>query len=252
MQAIISDIHANVEALTSVLEDIHTAGAEEVVCLGDIVGYGADPKPCIDMVRKHCRFCVQGNHDYAVLNVAEHFNPLAEEAIDFARKELKPSGLSLLGKKARWHFLEGLPLRKREMDVLYVHGSPRDERNEYILETDILFGNVEKIRDIFDAIPRICFVGHSHVPGIITEEMEFITSEDCAPAFPLEDGTDYIINVGSVGQPRDGDNRACYVVFDGNEVKYRRVEYDFRAAMKKIEDIGPISRNAAIRLEQGR
>lgn len=252
MQAIISDIHANVEALARVMEDIRECGVQEVACLGDVVGYGPDPKRCIDIVREHCRFSIQGNHDYAVLTAAEHFNPLAEEAVDFARRELKPSGLSLPSKKVRWQFLKELPLLKREVDVIYVHGSPRDERNEYIMETDILFGNVEKLRDIFDLIPRVCFVGHSHVPGIITEEMEFIAPEDSDFAFHLEEGERYIVNVGSVGQPRDGDNRACYVTFDGDEVKYRRVEYDYCATMEKIAEIGPISRNAAIRLEQGR
>ena len=252
MQAIISDVHSNMEALRVVMEDIAKQGVEEVVCLGDIVGYGPDPEESIDVVEEKCRFCLSGNHDYAVLTRAERFNPLAEEAVEYTRNVLKPGLLRGGRKRARWTYLEEHPTRIQEEDILYVHGSPRDDRNEYILESDIAFGNREKIREIFELTPRLLFVGHSHVPGIIEPDSSFWHPEDNGAAFDLHAGGKYLINVGSVGQPRDNDNRSCYVLFDGNRVIYRCLEYDFRATMKKMEQVGPISTEAAGRLEFGR
>lgn len=252
MQAIISDLHSNMEALEAVMEDIAAQGADEVVCLGDVVGYGPEPEPCVDLVETSCRFCISGNHDYAVLTRAEGFNPLAEEAVDFTRDVLKPGMLSVGRKRARWMFLEERPTRIEEDDVLYVHGSPRDDRNEYILESDIAFGNIEKIREVFELTPRLLFVGHSHWPGIIAPDNTFWHPEDTGVEFVLEDDTKYLINVGSTGQPRDGDNRSCYLLYDGNRVIYRRVEYDYHATMDKMARVGPISREAANRLEFGR
>jgi len=252
MRAIISDIHSNIEALRAVLEHIAQEGAEEILCLGDIVGYGPDPEPCIDIVRRMCRFSLSGNHDFAVITQPERFNPLAEEAVEYSRRVLKPTALSVGRKRGRWRFLEGLPTRVREEDILYVHGSPRDDRNEYILESDIVFGDVEKIREIFELMPRLLFTGHTHVPGIITSEPVFRHPEDDGACFRLEPEEKYLINVGSVGQPRDGDNRACYVIVDGNEITYRRVPYDFKRTMSKMGRVGPLSKEAADRLEYGR
>ncbi len=252
MYAIVSDVHSNMEALNAVLEDIAQQGVKEILCLGDVVGYGPEPEEAIDLVERSCRFCLSGNHDYAVLTHAERFNPLAEEAVDYTRRVLKPSALSVGRKKARWRFLELLPTRVGEGDILYVHGSPRDDRNEYILESDLVFGNLDKIREVFDLSPHLLFVGHTHVPGIIGPDMTFTHPEDSGATFDLAPGTKFLINVGSVGQPRDGDNRACYVIVDGDRIVYRRVAYDLARTMSKMERVGPISREAADRLEYGR
>ncbi len=252
MLAIISDVHSNIEALQAVLEDIAVQGAEEIVCLGDVVGYGPNPEQCIDLIQKMCRFCLSGNHDYAVLTRPEGFNPLAEEAVEFTRQALKPSSLSLGRKRERWRFLEDLPTRIQEEDTLYVHGSPRDERNEYILETDIIFGNFAKIRQIIELTPRLLFVGHTHMPGIINPEFRFKHPGKNGDEFVLTHDDKFLINVGSVGQPRDGDNRACYVLVDGSRILYRRVPYEFRKTMAKMWRVGPISNEAADRLEHGR
>lgn len=252
MRAIISDIHSNVEALQAVLEDIAQRGADEILCLGDVVGYGPDPEECIDIAQKLCRFCLSGNHDHAVLTRAERFNPLAEEAVAFTRNTLKPGALSFGGRRRRWRFLEGLPTRIQEGDILYVHGSPRDDRNEYILESDIVFGNIAKIEQILDMIPRLLFVGHSHLPGVIGTDFKFWHPQDNGDRFRLMPESKFIINVGSVGQPRDGDNRACYVLLDGRQLTYRRVHYKFRKTMLKMQRVGPISKEAAERLEYGR
>ena len=252
MRAIISDVHSNTEALEAVLADIATQGVEEILCLGDVVGYGPEPEECIDLVEKLCRFCLSGNHDYAVLTRAERFNPLAEEAVDYTRNVLKPGSLAVGRKRARWRFLESLPTRILEGDCLFVHGSPRDDRNEYILEIDIAFGNVEKIRQIFDMSPRLLLVGHTHYPGVIDLDMAFRHPDDNNPTFEFAPEKKFIVNVGSVGQPRDGDNRACYVLFEADRVTYRRVPYDYHKTMSKMGRVGPISKDAADRLEYGR
>ena len=252
MRAIVSDIHANIEAAHAVFEDIAKHGAEEIVCLGDIVGYGPHPEEAVDLVEKMCRFCLSGNHDYAVLTHAERFNPLAEEAVDFTRSLLKPTSLSFGRKRARWQFLENLPTRVEEADILYVHGSPRDDRNEYILESDIVFGNIGKIEEILEITPRLCFTGHTHVPGIIGEELRFMHPQDFGERMDIEPGKKYLVNVGSVGQPRDGDNRASYLLTNGNHLTFRRVPYNFRQTMTNMSRVGPISQEAAARLEYGR
>ena len=262
MYAIISDLHSNLEALTAVMEDIRSQGIGEIVCLGDVVGYGPDPEACVDIVQRDCRFCLSGNHDYAVLTRPERFNPLATEAVEYTRRRMLPNGArggwrKMLGfnrarLEHRWRFLEEQLPDKRELDFHYVHGSPRDNRNEYILETDVTFGNTEKIRDIFGMIPRVCFVGHSHVPGIVTDDFEFLSPADLEDELTFEDGRKYIVNVGSVGQPRDADNRACYATVDGQTLRYRRVEYDYKATMRKMKAVGPLSEQLADRLEQGR
>jgi predicted phosphodiesterase len=252
MFAIISDLHSNIEALHKALEDIAAQGAREILCLGDVIGYGPDPEECIDLTEEKCRFCLSGNHDYAVLTHAERFNPLAEEAVDYTRNVLKPTALSGGHKKARWRFLDSQPTRIAEGDILYVHGSPRDDRNEYILESDITFGMTDKLRQIFEMTPRLLFVGHTHYPGIIDPQLTFRHPDESGAVFELPPEQKAIINVGSVGQPRDGDNRACYVLADGNRITYRRVQYPYHATMSKMERVGPISKDAADRLEYGR
>jgi predicted phosphodiesterase len=252
MHAIISDLHSNLDALNAVMADIEAHGVSEVLCLGDVVGYGADPEACIDLVEEKCRFCLSGNHDYAVLTEAERFNPPAAEAIDFTRRVLKPNSLSLGRKKARWRFLELLPTRIVEGDILYVHGSPRDDRNEYILESDIVFGNLDKVREILDMVPRLLFVGHTHVPCVIDQDCRFWRADGDEAEYRFAPGAKYLVNIGSVGQPRDGNNKACYVLVEGDTVTWRRVAYDFHRTMEKMVRVGPLSLESADRLEYGR
>ena len=252
MRAIISDIHSNIEALGAVLDDIGEQGVDEILCLGDIVGYGPDPEKAIDVCEAKCRFCLSGNHDYAVLTRAEGFNALAEEAVDFTRNALKPGTMAGSRKRARWRFLQECPTRVLDDDVLYVHGSPRDDRTEYILESDVLFGNAEKIEDIFMMTPHLLFVGHTHMPGIIGMGSGFWHPEDNGAQHEIRPEAKLIVNVGSVGQPRDGDNRACYVLADKERVIYRRVPYDFRKTIAKMDRVGPVSVQAGERIAYGR
>jgi len=254
MYAIISDVHANLPALEAVLSDLRARGISDILCLGDTVGYGADPAECIDAVEQACRLTISGNHDWAVITEPHQFNPLAEEAVEYTRRVLKPGPLSVGRKRARWQWLENLPRRREENEALYVHGSPRppDERLEYILPTDVFFGNYDKLQDIFDMSPRLLFVGHTHIPGVITDRFDLLEPAAMGYRIELEPTHKYIINAGSVGQPRDGDWRACYLLVDDNQLTYCRVPYDVEEAMRRMQTIGPISREAAIRLRHGR
>ena len=252
--ALISDLHSNKEALTNVLEDIRQQGITEIYCLGDLVGYGPDPAFVVEHAMDW-KITLMGNHDEAVLKEAYGFNPVAKAAVTWTRDQLRPGFLSGKGKKARWKFLQNLPLTHPLDGVLLVHGSPRDPTMEYVLRSDCIDlteGVPEKIRDIFSRFDKVCFVGHTHDPGVITEEAEFIAPKDCNCEFTVDPEKKYLFNLGSVGQPRDGDTRACYVVWDGKKVVWRRVEYDFKTTMQRIFDTPQLDRRAGERLAHGR
>ncbi len=230
--AIISDIHSNLEALEAVLADIDAQGASEVLCLGDVVGYGIDAEACIDLVQRNCKLCLCGNHDWAVLNTALGFNQMARQAIDLTRRRLSPKRWPSPARKRRWAFLEGLPQTRNRGEWLLVHGSPRDPVSEYIFPEDVEV-DPEKMGEIFAKVEEVCFVGHTHLPGVFTEGMAFMSPAELGSRFELGRGK-AVVNVGSVGQPRDGDVRACYVHVDDGLAFYRRVQYDLRKTMEKI------------------
>ncbi len=250
--AVISDIHANLEALKAVLAHIDQQGIEEIVCLGDIVGYGPDPLACLDLVAERCSVVLCGNHDYAVLYGARDFNPAAEEAIAYHQELLLPRMDAGPAKKKRWDFLRNLPARYEIGDILYVHGSPRNPIHEYILESDVRWGLEHKLREAFDKVKHLCFIGHTHRPGIVTEDLDFIPAEDLTNGRFLFTESKAIINVGSVGQPRDRDPRCCYVTVDAEGCTYHRVDYDYTVTQTKISMSGRIDMSLAERLEEGR
>ncbi len=256
MWAIISDIHGNLEALKVVLKDIEGKGIpnDHIFCLGDVVGYGPDPVECVDHAMAWA-LTLRGNHDEAVVNEALGFNPLAREAIDWTRSQLKPGWLSGKVRKQRWEFLKSLPLTHHLDRALLVHGSPRDPTMEYILrsECEDLLGEVPaKIKDIFSRFEWVCFVGHTHDPGIINQESKFLTPGEIDNQYEFKENEKYIVNVGSVGQPRDGDNRACYVTFDGKRLWYHRLEYPIGATQEKIRKIPQLDPRIAERLSIGK
>lgn len=245
MRAIISDIHGNLEALEAVLADIKSKGVTELYCLGDIVGYGPNPCECVDRAMK-ADFCLLGNHDQAALFDPEGFNAGAERAIFWTRSILeKPTP----GSEARWEFLGELPRRKAEGDLLFVHGSARNPLNEYVFPEDVY--NQQKMEKIFALVTKYCFQGHTHIPGIFTEGFEFLAPEELDFEYELGDQK-ALINVGSVGQPRNGDNRSSYVILDGNTVKFQRVEYNFETTAQKIYDIPDLDNFLGDRLRDGR
>ena len=253
MKALISDIHSNLEALEAVLADIDKHQVAEVYCLGDIVGYGPNPRECIDRVR-NCKLVLLGNHDQGAMFDPDGFNAPAEKAIFWTRAQLESPVESPHKMQERWDFLAERPRVHKENGFLYVHGSARNPLNEYVFPEDIY--NQRKMDRIFALVDKYCFQGHTHVPGVFVESLpedlyQFHSPEEIGYEYHL-DGRKTLINVGSVGQPRDGDWRACYVLLDGDKVRYRRVEYDIETTIKKIYDIPDLDNFLGDRLRDGR
>lgn len=249
MKAIISDIHGNLEALRAVLDDINQQSIDEgIYCLGDVIGYGPNPRECIDLVM-NCKMVLLGNHDQGALFDPDGFNPSAERAIMWTRDQLEQPTEARQIREKRWDFLAERPRSFRENGVMYVHGSARNPLNEYVFPEDIY--NQRKMEKIFTLVDRYCFQGHTHVPGVFTESLQFHTPDDVNMSYKL-DGRKTLCNVGSVGQPRDLDPRACYVLFDGETIRYRRVEYDFEVTIRKIYDIPDLDNFLGDRLREGR
>jgi predicted phosphodiesterase len=246
LRAIISDIHANLEALEAVLADIKSQGITEVYCLGDIIGYGPNPNECIDRVYS-CQLCLLGNHDQAALFDPEGFNASAERAVFWTRRQLETGSGPAADK--RWEFLGELPRTHKEPKFLFVHGSARNPLNEYVFPEDIY--NQRKMERIFSLVEQYCFQGHTHIPGVFTEDLNFLAPEEID--FKYELGSKKVlVNVGSVGQPRNGDPRSSYVVLDGNIVNFKRVDYDFNKTAQKIYDIPDLDNFLGDRLKDGR
>ena len=258
--AIVSDLHGNVPALDICLNDAAERGVERYVCLGDMVGYGARPRDCVERLmrlieegdgRKAGR-CLQGNHEFALLNSAEDFNPSARQAIEWTRECFNGSedpdrDLEI------WDFLSGLEPSGVEGKVMFAHGSPRDPVREYLLPRDAR--DPEKMRAVFACMDaRICFVGHSHVPAIYYEDGRFYRPKDTEGPYDLAElsETRAIVNVGSVGQPRDGDKRLSYVIFDGDTLTFVRLDYDVEAAQSEIRAVPELPDYLADRLGEGR
>lgn len=246
--AVISDIHSNLESLDEVLADIKAQGISEVICLGDVVGYGPNPRECIDRVMK-CKVCLLGNHDQGALFDPEGFNSGAERAIFWTRAQLEDSEGSPHESHRRWDFLGELPRNYQDGDFLFVHGSARNPLNEYVFPEDIY--NRRKMEKIFALVPKVVFQGHTHVPGVFTEDFRFLSPEDISHEYRLG-GEKAMINVGSVGQPRDGDPRACYVVIDDDVVRFRRVEYPLEETIRKIYGVPELDNFLGDRLRDGR
>src|SRR6266404_840881 len=253
VKAIISDIHSNLEALEAVLADIARHDVKEIYCLGDVVGYGPNPRECVDRVMQ-CKLVLLGNHDQGAMFDPEGFNPPAERAIFWTRAQLEAPIANRQDRERRWEFLAERPRTFREDGFLYVHGSARNPLNEYVFPEDIY--NQRKMERIFALVDRYCFQGHTHVPGIFTEQVpadlyQFHSPEEIDYTYTL-DGRKTLCNVGSVGQPRDGDWRACYILLDGETIHYRRVEYDVEATIKKIYEIPDLDDFLGDRLRDGR
>jgi diadenosine tetraphosphatase ApaH/serine/threonine PP2A family protein phosphatase len=250
-RALISDIHANIEALTSVLAHIREQRVDQIVCLGDIIGYGPDPLRCLDTVMSVSDLTILGNHDQAALFDPPGFNPVALRAIMWTREQLENDRGNPLQSDARWDFIGELPRRHDEGDFLFVHGSPRDPTNEYVFPDHIY--EPQRMASLFQRFDRFCFQGHTHIPGIFTEECKFLAPEDFGMIVHLADAK-LMINVGSVGQPRDDNPRACYVILDtdARTVTFHRVEYDVQTTRKKIHAINALDNMLGERLVSGR
>jgi diadenosine tetraphosphatase ApaH/serine/threonine PP2A family protein phosphatase len=253
VKALISDIHSNLEALQAVLADIEQHTVSEIYCLGDIIGYGPNPRECIDLVRQ-CKVVLLGNHDQGAMFDPDGFNPPAERAIFWTRAQLESPAENPQSKEERWEFLAERPRIFKEDGFLYVHGSARNPLNEYVFPEDIY--NQRKMDRIFALVEHFCFQGHTHVPGVFTENLpddlyQFHSPEELDYVYKL-DARKALVNVGSVGQPRDGDWRACYVLLNDDALYYRRVEYDIESTIRKIHNVPDLDNFLGDRLRDGR
>jgi diadenosine tetraphosphatase ApaH/serine/threonine PP2A family protein phosphatase len=250
MLAFVSDIHSNLEALLAVLSAVDKAGASEIICLGDVVGYGPNPKECIDLVAKDCALTVMGNHDQATLfaTETEGFNLRARRAIIWTRAVLEDP-LEKAKNDARWEYLGKMPPKVKDDGLLFVHGSARRPINEYVFPEDI--HNKTKMEKIFAGIKKMAFQGHTHLPGVFTESGKFFTPVAVGNTYKIDDEK-VMVNVGAVGQPRDGNPRASFATFDGKQVEFRRVSYDMDKTIEKIYAIRELDNYLGDRLRLGR
>lgn len=268
LTALLSDLHANWPAVEVAVADARERGVQRFVCLGDVIGYGARPLECLDEVMKLCtaeaRFgglepglCLQGNHELALLSSAEDFNEKARQAIDWTRDTISAAG-DRERAHAYWDFLGSLQPLLVDGIALYAHGSPRDPVREYLLPRDAR--DTEKMAAVFAHMravapeARVCFVGHSHVAGLFYEDGRYYRPRDTEGPYDLLEGGDgrVICNVGSVGQPRDGDPRLSYAIFDGTNLTCVRLDYDHAQAQADIRAVPELPDYLADRLEQGR
>ncbi len=250
MIAMISDIHANLSALQAVLRDIESiGGVNAIYCLGDVVGYGPQPAESLDLAARASKLILLGNHEHALIYGAYGFTAVARKAIEWTRETLENAPRSQ-GRQLM-DLIQNLPTSYTFDDVMLVHGSPRDHVMEYVLESDIWEGaEPGKMEAIFAAMPRLCFCGHTHRPGVFTDDQCFLPADELVDGFDVSDSR-YLINVGSVGQPRDKDPRACYLVYTGTAVHYRRVEYDIGTTAALIRENHRLSERLASRLFKG-
>ena len=252
MFAIISDIHSNLEALRTVLADIDKRGIETIYCLGDIIGYGPDPAECLDLVASRAALCLCGNHDHAVFYEPANFNIAAEKAAFWTRSALEAEK-NVESRNRRWKFLASLSPRLEVDGLLFVHGSPRKPINEYLFPDDV-YTNPQKLMQNFERMNKLtCFCGHTHVPGVFVDDPYFEPPDELGDSRTYAIGDEkVIINVGSVGQPRDRDPRAAYVIVDDDEVEFIRIEYNIDVTAKKIRDNPQLDDFLGSRLYEGK
>jgi predicted phosphodiesterase len=221
--AVLSDIHGNLEALNSAVDYIEKNEIDEICCLGDIVGYGPNPNECVEIISEKCTTVVIGNHDHAVIGLTstEYFN-------DFAK--LSTYWTSNILTEENKEFLSSLEFTSRKDDILFVHSTPSDPPMwHYILS------EIDARHELGHFEEKICFIGHSHFP-IIFHTNGFSRKSK----LKLEEAQRYIVNVGSIGQPRDGNPKTCFCVYDDNkqEIEYIRLNYDIELTRDKIVRAG--------------
>ena len=246
--AIVSDIHSNIEALEAVLDDIHEHECEEIVCLGDLLGYGPSPRQVLKIAMDLFEFTLMGNHEEGILYQPVGFNWKAEASAWWTKDQLKSPHYPAHENRKYWTYLEQMPRFATHGDVLYVHASPIDPTREYVMPEACY--NPEFMTAIFKKIKRVAFGGHTHLPGIFFENRPFLQQNRIEGPYPVVKGK-FFVNVGSVDQPRDGDTRSCYVIFDGKTVLFRRVEYNYKKTARKIRRIKRLPNALGMRLALG-
>lgn len=222
--AMISDIHANLEALTAVLADIDSQQVDKIYCLGDVIGYGADPIACLDLIRQRCTGVLMGNHEHAVIGLLsfDHLNEIARGSLTWTAAQLSEDLKD---------YIKSLQTEIVVNKLHLVHASPQEPtRWHYILNERAAGSALDASR------ANLCFVGHTHLPVIYSRTEDGVIRKRLGHDFLPDPEVKYIVNTGSVGQPRDNDPRACYLIFDSEEyeVCYRRIEYDIALAQEKM------------------
>lgn len=227
LYAILGDIHANLDALNVVLDDCRAQGVTDFLCTGDVVGYNACPRECMKIVRSLGCPVVVGNHDYYVASQQnlDDFNPAAAAVVEWTREQLSEDDIN---------WLRNLPFTVTQMGVTLVH-STMDNPESF----GYVFDNLQAEANFLMQKTPVCFHGHTHCPMIYEKSMNGVFRID-PQDFTLPIGRKYFVNVGSVGQPRDGDPRATYVIYDpkARQIRYRRLEYDIESAQAKIRLAG--------------
>jgi predicted phosphodiesterase len=240
--AIISDIHGNAEALQAVLNDISNRSIDSIVCLGDIVGYYPDPEVCIELVKQNADLCVAGNHDYAAIGRidTQNFTYYAFAAMEWTKQNLSENDKE---------FLRSLPLTIEKDNMFFTHSSPSNPHDWAYVFPD----SEEAVFEAFNSLVfQLNFIGHTHWPSILIQEDERIILHS-EHSIIVNDQNFYLINVGSVGQPRDFDSRSSYSIYDSslNEISIRRIPYDYSVTQKKIKE-NHLPLFLSERLEKGR
>ena len=228
--AIISDVHGNLEALRQVLSDIDQLQVDGLACLGDNIGYGAESEAVVKLIRRRHIPCVMGNHELAFVDPSYLYwmNPIARRSLILTEELISQDTVDYIHRLKPSMIFHG---------SLCVHGLPPDSITAYLFDASEM-----QLRQIFAAMKyKICFVGHTHELAIIGFDGEGITRTPlCKGLSPLQKDRQYIINVGSVGQPRDGDNHAKYVIWDDSSatIEVRFIAYDIAATARKILELG--------------
>jgi diadenosine tetraphosphatase ApaH/serine/threonine PP2A family protein phosphatase len=223
---IVSDIHANIEALTACFQAMDVDGVDRTVCLGDVVGYGASPNETCALIRSRVAHTILGNHDAAVAGRMDYsyYYHAARHALDLHARQLQSEHMD---------WLKALPYEVREGDVHFCHGSPLNiEEFDYIFAKD----QAAQCMEIWPDMAALTLIGHSHLCKAFALSPEQGAHEVVAQKFELRPGWKYIVSVGSVGQPRDYDPRASYVLFDTETktLEFKRAEYNVKASAEKI------------------
>jgi predicted phosphodiesterase len=230
--AVISCIHGNLEALEAVIADAAQRGCDSVICLGDIVGLGPDPVACLDTVRQKCQIALRGCHDEALAaGSLAHMSGPVRASLEWTKEALAEDGNG----DDRMAWLGQLPYRYEAGGIQFVHGSPKEPTQEYLFAEDVT-KEPRKLQRAFQLVEKVLFIGHTHIPGVFTAEpLGFQSAKELNGYFHYKRGAKVMVNVGSVGQPKDGDPRACYLEIQKNEMFWQRVEYNVQAVVDKVK-----------------
>lgn len=238
---ILSDIHSNLEAFEAVINYAENEKVDEYLCLGDIVGYGTNPNRCVEIVRDLTPKIVAGNHDYGVCGKTDiyYFNDVARQAIKWTRKNISAENVD---------FIKSLPLKIEDENSVFVHSTPSSpEKWNYIMNM------YDSIKEFKQLKKKLCFIGHSHQPVIFSMTSDYEVSSSIDDSLIFNKNKKYIVNAGSIGQPRDGNPKASFLLYDTdkNKITYSRIEYDIKKTQDKIIKAG-LPAFLAKRLEIGK